>query len=204
MAQSRPSRFRRKPWQLLTISTTTAWSSSSVPAPAAVRWATNWRRRASTSSCSNPARGTNTRTSSTTSGTVLPSSPGSITARRGAAGEWRRTSRTCRPGSSRQSAAPPPTGPAPRCASRSMSSGRSAITARSTAPTCSTGRSRSPSWSPITPRPKTRWASPEPTASRACRATTTSRSSRPAPTSSAIRNVTPATWRSTPPIATTA
>ena len=31
-------------------------------------------------------------------------------------------------------------------------------TARSRAPTCSTGRSRSPSWSPTTPRPRTRWA----------------------------------------------
>ena len=30
---------------------------------------------------------------------------------------------------------------------------------RPRAPICSTGRSRSPSWSPITPRPRTRWAS---------------------------------------------
>ena len=38
------------------------------------------------------------------------------------------------------SAAPRPTGPAPRCASRTTSSRRPAITARSRAPTCSTGR----------------------------------------------------------------
>ena len=90
----------------------------------------------------------------------------------------RRTSPTCRPGSSSRSAARRPTGPAPRCASRSTSSRRCRPTASSRAPTCSTGRSRSPSWSPITPRPRTRWASPAPTAGRACPATTTSRCSK--------------------------
>ena len=66
------------------------------------------------------------------------------------------------------------------------------------APICSIGRSRLPSSSPITPRPRTRWGSPAPTTSRACRATTISRSSRPAPTSSATRSATPAAWRSIP------
>ena len=70
----------------------------------------------------------------------------------------RATSRTCRPGSARRSAAPRPTGPAPRSASRSTSSGPRPSTATSTAPTCSTGRSRWPSSSPTTPRPRTRWA----------------------------------------------
>ena len=42
-------------------------------------------------------------------------------------------------------------------------------------PTCSIGRSRWLKWSRGMPRPKTRWASPAPTTSRDCRATTTSR-----------------------------
>ena len=43
------------------------------------------------------------------------------------------------------------------------------------APICWTGRSRSPRWSRGTPRPRTRWASPAPTALRGCPATTISR-----------------------------
>ena len=52
------------------------------------------------------------------------SSPGSTSAPPRAAGGWPGTSPTCRPGSARPWAAPPPTGPAPRCASRSTSSRR--------------------------------------------------------------------------------
>ena len=46
----------------------------------------------------------------------------------------------CRRGSARPSVAPPRTGPAPRCASRSTSSRRAPPTATSRARTCSTGR----------------------------------------------------------------
>ena len=55
-------------------------------------------------------------------GAASSSSPGSTSAPPRAPGGSPRTSRTCRPGSARPSAAPPRTGPAPRCASRSTSS----------------------------------------------------------------------------------
>ena len=51
---------------------------------------------------------------------------------------------------------------------------------------------------PFYDRPRTSWASPAPTASRGCPATTTTRCWRRAPSASATRNSTPATWRSTP------
>ena len=80
-------------------------------------------------------------TSSTTNGTPSSSSPGSTSARPRAAGGSPRTSRTCRPGSARRWAAPPRTGPAPRCASRSTSSRRAPTYGDDRrAPTCSTGR----------------------------------------------------------------
>ena len=69
-------------------------------------------------------RATNRRTSSTTNGTASPSSPGRTCAPPRAAGGCTRTSPTCRPGSSRRSAARPRIGPAPRCASRSTNSRR--------------------------------------------------------------------------------
>ena len=80
---------------------------------------------------------------------------------------------------------------------RARVQGSRAPTATSPAPICWTGRSRSPRWSRGTPRPKTRWASPAPTAFRGCPATTISRCWKPARRSSATRTCTPATWRST-------
>ena len=113
-------------------------------------------------------------------GRASPSSPGPTCAPPREAGASPRTFRTFRPGSSRRSAARPRTGPAPRCASTSTSSRTRAPTATSPAPTCWTGRSRSPRWSRGTPRPRTRWASPAPTAFRDCPATTISRCWKPA------------------------
>ena len=55
-------------------------------------------------------------------GRALPSSPGPTCAPHREAGASPRIFRTCRPGSSRRSAARPRTGPAPRCASTSTSS----------------------------------------------------------------------------------
>ena len=105
---------------------------------------------------------------------------------------------------SNRSAARPFIGPVRRCVSRSTSSGSRRSTAISTAPTCSTGRSRSPRWSPSTPGPSTRWGRRAPTVFPACPATTTSRSWRPARASSATRKSTPGGWRSTASRATAA
>ena len=129
------------------------------------------------------------RISSTTNGTASPSSPGRTCARPPAAGGFTRTSPICRPGSSSRSAERRPTGPAPRCASRSTNSRTRRPTDMFPARTFSTGRSRSPISSPITPRPRTRCASRARATDRDCRATTISRSSRPAPRSSATRSV---------------
>ena len=86
--------------------------------------------------------GTRPGTSSTTNGTASPSSPGLD--KRTDLGRLARGQGLPEPaGLDRQGGRrhDRPTGPAPRCASRSTSSRRRPITARSTAPTCSTGRS---------------------------------------------------------------
>ena len=66
-----------------------------------------------------------------------PAGPGSTSAPPRATGGSRATSRACRPGPARRSAARPRTGPAPACASRHEFRARS--TARSRGRTCSTG-----------------------------------------------------------------
>ena len=66
-------------------------------------------------------------TSSMTNGRASSSWPGSTSAPPPATGGSRATSRTCPPGSARPSAAPRPTGPARRCASRSTSSKRARL-----------------------------------------------------------------------------
>ena len=139
------------------------------------------------------------RISSTTNGTASPSSPGPTSARRRATGGWRRISPTCRPGSSRRSAARPRTGPAPRCASRSTSSRPHELRRRARAPTCWTGRSRSPRWSPTTPRPRTKMGvTAHQRHPAACPATTTSRCSKAGANKLGYKECHTGPWRSTP------
>ena len=115
------------------------------------------------------------------------------------AGGWRRTSPTCRPGSSRRSAARPRTGPARRRGSWTHEFRiRDLLRRASTAPTCSTGRSPWTSWRPTTTRPRSRSARPTGTAARRCRRTTTTRCSPTAPSGSATSTTRPARTARTP------
>ena len=113
-----------------------------------------------------------------TNGTVSPSSPGWTTARPAVAGVSRRIFRTCLPGLSRRSAGRQRIGQERPSASRTTNSRLLPTTARSRVPPYSTGRCRLPISSPTTPRPRTRWALPAPTASKAFLPVITSRFSR--------------------------
>ena len=106
-----------------------------------------------------------------------------------APGGSRRTSRTCRPGSSRRSAASTThwAGATPAVPWSTSSGSRTRLRRASTAPTCSTGRSPWTTWRRTTTRPRSRSARRTGTAARRCPRTTTTRCSRTAPSGSATR-----------------
>ena len=115
----------RTSWPHNLTSTTTASSSSSAPAPAAARSATSSPRRASRSSSLEAGRRLRVRgLRQRRVGELRPARLARHAHHLGRAGGSRGTFPTCRPGSSRRSAARRRTGPAPRCASRSTSSRR--------------------------------------------------------------------------------
>ena len=117
-------------------------------------------------SSSRPGPSSSRTTTSTTSGPRSGRWPGWTTARRPVPSGSPATSRTCRPGWSRPSAAPPRTGPARRRGSWRTSSTRRPTTATSRARTCSTGRSTWPNSLRSTTRPRRRSARRTGTAAR--------------------------------------
>ncbi len=109
------------------------------------------------------------------------------------------TSPTCRPGSSRRSAARTThwSGATPRFRDYEFKA-QDVLRRRRRAPTCSTGRSRWPTSRRTTTGPRRRSARRTGTAARRCRRTTTTRCSRTAPRGSVTRSTPPAPTARTP------